>query len=73
MRINFEEKAKEILTKALNGCEIESLNNCDDFQQEIQEHYKEEIGEAFMVVLNEWNGEETYSEVMKELEEEAEK
>lgn len=72
MRIKFEEKAKEILIKALSGCEIENLSNCDDFQQEVWQHYKEEIGTAFMEVLNDWNGEETYLEVMKELKEDME-
>ena len=68
----FENKSKEILMKALSGCNLEHLDNCDDFQQEIQQDFAEEIGRAFMEELTAWNGDDTYMEIMEELKKEME-
>lgn len=67
---NFEYKAKEILLNALEGYELKYLNDCDEFQEEIWEQCIAcEIGRSFMVELNNYSGDNTYLEAMKELKE----
>jgi uncharacterized protein YxjI len=68
----FETQAKEILSEALRGFELENLNNLEIFEDDIwADEYAVEIGRKFMEKLSEWNGDDTYQEVMNELAEES--
>ena len=66
---DFEYQAKRILLDALEGEWINNLDEVDKFQDEIwNEKTCAEIGIKFMERLSEWNGDETYLEVMEQLE-----
>jgi hypothetical protein len=69
----FENQAKDILKEALKEFDIENLDDIDAFQDEIwKDNLAREIGRKFIEKLSEWNGEETFEEVMDELREENE-
>ena len=68
---DFDYQAKRILLDALKGEEINNLDDVDKFQDEIwNEKMCAEIGKKFMEILSEWNGDETYLEVMEKLQKE---
>jgi hypothetical protein len=68
----FETQAKEILYESLKGFELENLDDIEKFQDEIwKDEFAIEIGRKFMEKLSEWNGDDTYQEVMDELTEES--
>ena len=64
----FENQAKEILYESLKGFELKNLNDVEKFQDEIwKDGFAVEIGRKFMEKLSEWNGDDTYKDVMNEL------
>jgi hypothetical protein len=70
----FEYQAEEILITALEGEDIQNLEDVEQFQEEIYKN-KElliSIGREFFNKLCEWNDTETFEKVMNKLAEQEE-
>lgn len=68
---NFEYKAKEILERACDGIVFkeEDLEDVDEFTSAIWNNKRllQEIGREFFDALYNWNGNDTFDEIRKEL------